>query len=373
MAQDYYSILGVDRKASDDEIKRAYRRLAQKFHPDRNSDNKESEKKFKEINMAYEILSDKEKRQNYDQFGESGVHFDTSGFTGQGFDFSDFSTGFGDIFETFFGAGGRSRSRRRESTRGSDIETILRISLQESAFGCEKDLKVTKAAICDRCKGSGNEPGSRILSCSICSGTGEIRAVRTTFLGQIATSQICDTCQGAGKVPEKKCSQCHGATRVRSTEVIRVKIPEGIDTGATIRLSDKGEGGLRGGTPGDLYIRIQVDPSPEFTRRGYDVYSEKTIHMLQAVLGDEIEVNTLHGKLRLRIPSGTQSGSLFKLDGKGIKRLRGHKGQGDHFVRILVEIPKKLSKKEREMYSELAETSGLSPKGKDGFFHKMGL
>lgn len=373
MTENYYSILGIDKNASDDEIKRAYRRLAQKYHPDRNSGNKEAEQQFKKINMAYEVLSDKEKRGNYDQFGEAGANFDPSqGFTGQGFDFSDFNTGFGDIFESFFGSGTRSRKKGGQSMRGNDIEALLKLRFEEAAFGTEKELKVTKSVVCERCKGQGNEPGSKIVTCQHCGGSGEIRTVRSTFLGQMATSRACDVCRGEGKMPETPCRDCNRATRVRKTEHIRVKIPEGIDSGATIRLSEKGEGGMKGGPSGDLFIHVEVEPSAIYKRNGYDIYSDKHVHVLQVTLGDEISVETLHGLVQLKIPAGTQSGTLFKLKERGIKKLRA-KGLGDHYVRIIINIPLKLSKKERELYSQLALEAGLKVKTDESLLKRMGL
>lgn len=374
MPQDFYSLLGVNRNASDDEIKRAYRKLAQKYHPDRNKDNKEAEQKFKEINMAYEVLSDRKKRGQYDQFGEAGVNFDaqSQGFTGQGFDFSDFTTGFGDIFETFFGTSNQRTRKKAGPRRGPDIETAIDISFEEAAFGTEKDLKITKAVSCERCRGQGNEPGSRIVSCATCQGTGEIRTVRSTFFGQMATSHPCNTCNGEGKISEKTCGDCHGTTRLRKTESLTIKIPAGIDDNSTIRLSSKGEAGMKGGAYGDLYIHIRIRASKNFTRKGYDVLSEEHIHFLQALLGDHIRVRTIHGELSLKIPAGTQSGKIFKLSEKGIKRLK-ETGYGDHLVKIIVDIPTKLTKKQREMYMKLADEEGISIHDDPGFFQKLGL
>lgn len=378
MAENYYSILGIDKNASDDEIKKAYRRLAQKYHPDRNSGNKEAEQQFKKINMAYEVLSDKEKRGNYDQFGEAGAHFDTSqgfndqGFNGQGFDFSDFNTGFGDIFETFFGSNTRSRKKGGQATRGNDIEAVLKLRFEEAAFGTEKELKVTKSVVCERCKGQGNEPGSKIVTCEHCGGSGEVRTVRSTFLGQMATSRSCDVCGGEGKMPETPCRDCNRTTRIRKTEHIRVKIPEGIDSGATIRLSEKGEGGMKGGHSGDLFIHVEVEPSPIYKRKGCDIYSDKHVHILQVTLGDEIPLETLHGFVQLKIPAGTQSGTLFKVKERGIRRFRG-KGIGDHYVRIIVDTPAKLSKRERDLYSQLASEANLKLKPDDSLLKRMGL
>jgi molecular chaperone DnaJ len=382
MSKDFYSILGVSKTATDTEIKKAYRRMALQFHPDKNKGDKQAEAKFKEMNEAYEVLSDKQKRENYDHFGSAGPGmgggFDTSGFggqgfSGQGFDFSQFSGqgGFADIFETFFGAGqGGSGTKKQGPRPGEDIEFQLQLTFEEAAFGIEKELMVTKAATCDNCHGSGAEPGSKSITCQGCRGTGEIRAVRQTLFGQMATSRVCNECYGEGRVHEKKCGVCHGTTRVRKSEKIRVKIPAGVDNESTVRLSGRGEAGVFGGPYGDLYVHIRVQPSKKYIRNGYDVHSELHIHMLQAILGDEIEVETLKGAITLKIPAGTQSGKIFKLKDFGIEKLRSS-GTGDHFVKIIVDVPVKLSRKEKELYSELAKESGISSKGKDGFFKKF--
>ncbi|MBU2524144.1 J domain-containing protein, partial [Patescibacteria group bacterium] len=252
MSEDLYKILGIERNASDQEIKRAYRKMAQKHHPDRNKDNKESEEKFKKANMAYEVLSDKQKRTQYDQFGSSeGANFG-SGFQGGGFDFSSFGgSGFADIFETFFG-GGASHSQqqsKRGPKRGSDIETMIKITFKDAVFGAEKNLEITKPDVCDKCLGKGAEPGTKINDCRTCNGSGVIKQVRSTILGQISTSAVCGECNGEGRIPERRCGQCHGTGRARKTSKIKVKIPAGIDDNSTIRIKDKGEAGIKGGIP----------------------------------------------------------------------------------------------------------------------------
>ncbi len=377
--QDLYEILGVAKGATDSEVKAAYRKQALKWHPDKHKGDKSAEEKFKEINKAYEVLSDKQKRQQYDTFGSAGGNGGFGGgFQGGGnggFDFSDFmggnsGAGFADIFETFFGnaqGGGGGRGRKKNGPmRGNDIEATISIGFMEAVFGCEKDLEISKAEVCKKCKGDGADPGSTIISCKGCGGTGEIRTVRNTILGQVATTRVCSECNGEGKVPEKVCTSCHGAMRVRAKERVKVKIPAGVDNGSTIRLSGKGEAGVRGGDHGDLYIVLRVESSKNFVRSGYDIHTELEIHLVQAVLGDEVDVETLYGPEKLKIPAGTYDGSVFKLSEKGVKKLNKD-DHGNHLVKIRIEIPEKLSKRERELYEELAEEAGLEVK-KGGLF-----
>lgn len=376
MAKDLYEVLGISKSATNDEIKAAYRKLALKYHPDKHKGDKDAETKFKEINQAYEVLSDKQKRQQYDAFGSAGPSgYPGGGFNGggfQGFDFSDFSGGgggFADIFETFFGGGGggngRSRARKAGPVRGNDIESAIKISFEEAVFGTEKELEIGKADVCKNCKGEGSEPGSRIITCKTCGGSGEIRSVRSTILGQMTTSRTCDECNGEGKVPEQKCRVCHGTTRVRVKERVKVKIPAGVDNGSTIRIAGKGEGGIKNGPSGDLYINLNVEPSKSFIRAGSDIHSEINIHLVQAVLGAEITVKTIHGEEKIKIPAGTQDGKVFKLSGKGVARLNG--GFGDHLTKINVIVPEKLSRKERELYEQLAEEGEIEVR-KGGLF-----
>ncbi len=373
MSKDLYEILGVKKEASDQEIKTAYRKAALKWHPDKHKGDKEAEQKFKEINMAYEVLSDQKKRQQYDAFGSAGGPGGGFGGGGAGgfggFDFTDFMDGsgnFADIFESFFGGarGGQGR-RKGGAMRGNDIEASIGIGFEEAVFGSEKELEITKPDVCDQCNGKGAEPGSTIITCPTCSGTGQLRAVRNTILGQVTTSRVCDNCDGEGRVPEKKCTKCHGTTRTRVKERIKVKIPAGVDNGSTIRLTGKGEGGIKGGPAGDLYINLNVRPSDTYFRSGNDIHSETKIHLLQAVLGDEVEVKTLHGASTIKIPPGTEDGKVFQISAKGVP---SHTGKtGDHLVKVRVEVPKKLSKKEKELYAELAKEAGLDIK-KGGWF-----
>jgi molecular chaperone DnaJ len=375
MAKDYYEILGVPKDAGVDQIKKAYRKLALEYHPDKHKGDKAAETKFKEINQAYEVLSDKQKRSTYDQFGSAGETAGGfgGGFSGGGFDFSSFAEGggFADIFETFFGQQARPRQRRRGPRRGEDIEFQLNITFEEAVFGTEKELLVTKTESCDRCRGTGAEPGSKTIMCPTCRGSGEIRSIRQTLLGQVATSQVCPNCMGEGNIQEKKCTKCQGSTRIEKDEKVRVRIPAGVDNNSTIRLGGKGEAGIFGGPYGDLYVHLRVASSRKFVRSGYDIHTEAHIHLLQAVLGDVVEVETLDGKLALKIPAATQSGKVFRLKEQGVQRLRGE-GKGDHFVKVLVDVPAKLSKKEKELYQQLAKEAGLELKTtKEGFFSKI--
>ncbi len=372
---DLYEVLGVQKSATDAELKSAYRKLALKWHPDKHKGEKDAETKFKEINVAYEILSDKQKRQQYDTFGSTGGGAGGYGGGGGGggfggFDASGFGGGasdFADIFESFFnGGGGRSSSRRAGPVRGNDIEASIQISFEEAVFGCEKELEITKPDKCKNCKGDGVEPGSSKVSCGACGGAGQIRAVKNTILGQMATTRVCSECEGEGQVPKQKCSVCHGTSRVRTKERVKVKIPAGVDNGSTIRLSGKGEGGVKGGSPGDLYINLHVDPSKRFVRHGYDIHSEAVLHLVQAVLGDEITIQTIHGDEKIKIPPGTIDGKVFKLSSKGVQKINSG-AFGDHLVKVKIDIPTKISKKEKELYIELAKLSGLDVK-QSGWF-----
>ncbi|MEK7672735.1 MAG: molecular chaperone DnaJ [Patescibacteria group bacterium] len=380
--QDPYEILGVKKESSEKEIKSAYRKQALKWHPDKHKGEKDAEAKFKEINQAYEILSDKNKRQQFDNFGAAGAQggFNNGGgFNGGGgfggFDFSGFSGGegggFADIFETFFGGGGRgsrsSKGKKNSAVRGNDIEATISITFEDAVFGCEKELEISKYVECSNCEGKGAEPGSAIISCKHCHGTGEIRMVKNTILGQISTSHVCEVCMGEGKIPEKKCTVCSGTCRMRVKERVKVKIPAGIDNGSTVRINGKGEGGLRGGPNGDLYINLSVSPSKKFLRYGLDIHTELEIPVVQAVMGAEVEVDTLYGPEKIKIPAATQDGKVFKLSDKGVTAIGNAAKKGDQLIKIRIRIPEKLSKREKELYQELANESGIEI-SKGGWF-----
>lgn len=363
---DYYKALGVEKNASDSEIKKAYRKLAQQHHPDTG---KGDEKKFKEVTEAYEILSDRQKRAQYDQFGSAGPGFGGQGFGG--FDFRnvnvDFGGGFGDIFDTFFG-GGQRANRKKGPTKGSDIEMVIQIAFEEAIFGVTKEVEVSAYQACPNCKGIGAEPGTELKSCGDCSGTGQQIKLQRTPFGQIQTATTCQTCQGAGQIPEKKCKECKGEGRMLKTTTIKAKIPAGIHDQAVIRLAGKGEAGQMGGPQGDLFLHISVAPSKDFERIKDDIYTTRHIHVLQAIMGDEITVKTVHGDAKLIIPAGTESGSTLKLKDYGVPKV-GSSAKGDHIVKIKIDIPKKLSSKEKKLYDELVRESKLniSPQSK-GFF-----
>lgn len=370
--KDLYEILGVSKNADDKEIKTAYKKLALQWHPDKHKGDKGAEEKFKEINQAYEVLSDKQKRQQYDTFGSAGGPGGAGGFGG--FDFSGFSggsAGFADIFETFFGGaagggGGSRRQSRNQPRRGNDIEATIKIAFEDAIFGVEKELEITKPDVCGGCSGKGYPSDAKIVTCSNCQGTGEVREVRQTLLGQMSTSRVCEVCHGEGRMPDKKCTSCHGTTRVRVKQRVKVKIPAGVDNGSTVRLSGKGEGGIRGGTPGDLYINLRVEASKRFSRAGADIHNQVEIPLVQAVLGGEMKVETVHGVEVVKVPHGTEDGQVFKIAGKGAPRL-GSDGHGDHIAKVKVAIPKKLSKREKELYMELAKEAGIDVK-KGGLF-----
>jgi molecular chaperone DnaJ len=370
---DPYRSLGVEKNASDDDIKKAYRKMSKQYHPDLNKDNPKAEEKFKEVNAAYQILSDKQKRQQYDQFGSAAFGQGPQG-GGAGFGGYDFGggAGFADIFETFFGgSGGFSQSSQRRNRKGQDIEVQVTIQFEEAAFGTEKTINLNKFGACQTCKGKGAEPGSNLKTCDTCRGTGEVTSVKNTILGQMRAQSVCHNCTGIGNIPEKKCSQCHGQGRAKSNDEITVRVPAGVSNGTTLRLSGKGDAGLQGEQSGDLYVHIRVQPSLEFERQGEDIYSSHKIHVLQAILGDEVPVKTLHGEVTLKIPAGTTDGKVFKIKGYGVPRINSS-AKGDHLVKIELEVPQKLMGKEREHYEELAKLAKLGTKSKQkGFFDKL--
>lgn len=368
--KDYYEVLGVEKTASDDEIKRAFRKLAVKYHPDRNQGNAEAEEKFKEINEAYQVLSDPDKRAKYDQFGSAA--FDGSGGYGAGgfggFDGFDMG-GFGDIFESFFGGGGSSSRRRNGPVRGNDIEYTVTLTFEEAVFGVEKEISITRSENCEHCSGSGAEPGTNVKTCPTCGGSGQVRVQRQTPLGSFVSTSTCDHCHGTGKITETPCKECKGKGHVRKTRKIKVKIPAGVDTGNVMPLRGQGEHGLRGGSPGDLYVKINVTPSKSFTRKGNDVYIDAHISMAKAALGTEITVATVDGNVKYTVPAGTQSGTMFRLKGKGIQRVNSS-GKGDQYVKVIVDIPKALNKAQEEALYAFMKASGEEPDAATGTHKK---
>ena len=362
--RDYYEVLGVDKSVSDDELKKAYRKAAKKYHPDLNPGDKEAERKFKEVNEAYEVLSDKEKRARYDQFGHAGVdpNFGAGGGYGGGFgggftgDFGDL----GDIFNSFFGGGfGGSSSRNNTNAprRGNDTAATVNLSFEEAAKGCRKTVRVTKIENCKECGGSGAEKGSSPKTCPVCHGTGQVATTQRTPFGVMQTQQVCNNCHGSGKIIDKPCHICAGKGRIRHTVEQTVDIPAGIDDGQVINIRGGGDAGVNGGPSGDLRINVNVRPHPIFERRGYDVFCEIPITFAQAALGAEITVPTLDGKVKFTIHEGTQPGDEFKLRGKGIQRLN-YSGKGDEYVKITVEVPKNLTKEQKEKLREFDGKTG---------------
>ncbi|MEJ8554310.1 molecular chaperone DnaJ [Tepidibacter sp. Z1-5] len=367
--RDYYEVLGVEKGASDQELKKAYRKLAMKYHPDRNPDNKEAEDKFKEANEAYEVLSDAQKRQNYDQFGHAGANGGQGGFDFNGSGFGGFEDIFGDMFGDIFG-GGRSR-RRNGPERGSDIRYRMSISFEDAAFGIEKEISINRSENCDECSGTGAKPGTSKKTCPTCGGSGEVKQAQRTPFGTMMNVRPCNDCSGSGSIIETPCSKCGGKGDITKKKQINIKIPAGIDDGSAIRLSGEGELGLRGGPRGDLYVVIDVLPHKLFERDGNDVYCEMPITFAQAALGDEVEVPTLDGKVKYKIPEGTQTGTVFRLREKGIPRLRS-KTRGDQYVKVVVEVPKRLSEKQKDLLKQFAKESGEEVhEQRKNFFDKM--
>lgn len=346
---DFYETLGVSKQASADEIKKAFRRKAMKFHPDRNPGDKAAEEKFKQAKEAYDVLSDSGKRQAYDQFGHAGVQGGPGGPGAQGFDFSDIGDVFGDVFGDIFGGGGARGSRgQSRAQRGSDLLYELHLSLEEAFFGTESVIEVPHWASCDTCSGSGAKPGSGPVTCQTCQGSGQVQMRH----GFIAIAQTCPDCHGQGKVVKDPCQPCHGQGRVQKKQRLSVKIPSGVDTGDRIRLSAKGEAGLHGGPPGDLFVQVQLKKHPVFKRNGADLYTEVPVSFTMAALGGSVEVPTLAGAVSLKVPAETQTGKQFRLKGKGIKKLRSGT-QGDLICQITVETPVSLTEKQKELLSEL--------------------
>ncbi|MFH0914683.1 MAG: molecular chaperone DnaJ [Chloroflexota bacterium] len=347
--RDYYEVLGVERGATDEDIKKAYRKLAFQCHPDHNHE-PEAEGRFKELNEAYEVLSNPDKRTAYDRFGHGG----TENLFGNGFEGFGFG-GLGDIFDAFFG--GATATTRQAPQRGADLHYNLKLTFEEAAFGCEKEVAITRTESCTLCQGAGAKPGSQPVRCPNCNGTGQVRRVQQSLFGRFTNISTCGQCHGEGRVITEPCPQCRGSGRERHQRDILVTIPAGVDEGAQVRLSGEGEAGTRGGAPGSLYITLSVALHELFAREGDDLYCELPLNMAQAALGAEVEIPALKGKTRLKIPAGSQTGRVFRIKGEGIARLHAN-GRGDLLVNLFVVTPEGLSKEQRQLLEKLAESTG---------------
>ena len=373
--RDYYEVRGVSKGASDEELKKAYRKLAKKYHPDMNPGDKDAEAKFKEVNEAYEVLSDKEKRAKYDQFGHAGVdpNFGAGGFGG-GFDMGDIDLG--DIFGSFFGGGfggfgGQQQQRANAPQRGESLRANLTITFEEAAFGCEKEIELNRTEPCDDCHGSGCQPGTTAETCPDCRGSGVVRIQRGGGGFSFSTSAPCSRCRGTGKIIHSPCKTCGGAGSVRKKRRIAVTIPAGIDDGQAISLRGQGNAGKNGGPAGDLIVGVRVKPHPQFKRDGTTVLYEQPISFYQAAMGAELEIPTIDGKVKYTLPAGTQTGTTFRLRGKGIPELRG-RGRGDQYVTVTVQVPTALTAEQKEALHAFGAAMGEAPaeNGVKSFFEK---
>ncbi len=363
MSSDYYDTLGIGRNAGDDEIKAAFRKLARQYHPDVNKE-EGAEEKFKEINEAYGVLSDKEKRARYDRFGKEGL-----GNMGGGF--HDYTVDFGDIFEEIFGGFGFSmggRGSRRSPRRGRDLQMQVTLTFEEAVFGVEKEIEFQREETCSRCSGNGAEPGTSPVKCSSCNGQGEVRQVRQTFLGQMVQTATCPACNGRGETISSPCKTCHGGGLERKNVKKKVQIPAGVDRGTQIRLAGEGGPGVYGGPQGNLFLVLDVKPHKFFKRRENDILLNLDINVAQAALGAEVDVPTLEGDEKLKIPSGTQPGKVFHMKGKGVPHVRNKNHRGDQLVIVNVAVPTKLNKEQRELFEKLAESLGTTVKPQEKGF-----
>ena len=351
--RDYYEVLGVSRSASEEELKRAFRKLALEYHPDRNRSDG-AEDRFKEINEAYQILSDSNKRASYDRHGHAGVSSNGArGFEG----FENFG-GFGDIFDAFFGGGFGPRSRTTTSAqRGADLQYVMTIDFEEAVFGAEKEFEIRRTEVCGTCKGSRGEPGSSPTMCANCRGTGQVRRAHQSIFGQFVQAATCGTCRGEGQMITQPCASCKGSGRGTRNRKLAVSVPAGIEEGTQIRLTGEGEPGARGGSPGDLYVAVQVNEHDIFQREGYQILYAIPVNVAQATLGATLRVPTLEGEIELELPKGTQSGGVFRLKGKGVPHLRSSR-RGDQLVKVVVQTPTSLTEEQRRLFQELAESLG---------------
>ena len=372
--RDYYEVLGVDKSATQDELKKAYRKIAKENHPDQHPGDKAAEERFKEANEAYEVLSDEEKRKKYDQFGFAAFDPSAGGYGGGfegfgGFDDIFGGGGFGDIFSSIFGGGGATRNPNAPR-RGEDVRASLNISFEEAAFGCEKEVTAPRIEICPDCKGSGCAPGTTAETCPDCRGTGSVRTTQRTPFGMAQSTGPCQKCRGSGKIIHQPCKTCRGMGKIRRNHKLSVKVPAGIDDGQAIPIPGCGNAGSNGGPAGDLLVGVTVRPHPIFEREGTAVYMEQEISYAQATLGAEVEVPTLDGKVKLSIPEGTQPGTTFRMRGRGIPSLRGG-GRGDQFVSVKLAVPRGLTGSQKELLRQFAASMGeYDSAGSKGIFGK---
>lgn len=377
--RDYYEVLGVSKGASDDEIKKAYRVLAKKYHPDMNPGDAEAEKKFKEASEAYSVLSDSEKRQKYDQFGHAAFEGGAGGTGGFDFGSMDFGDIFGDIFGDLFG-GGRSRRNSNGPMKGSNIRVSVRISFEEACFGVEKEIELNLKDECPKCHGSGAKPGSSVETCPKCGGKGQAVFTEQSLFGMVRNVQTCPDCRGTGKIIKEKCPDCYGTGYITSKKRINVSIPAGIDNGQSVRIRDKGEPGTNGGPRGDLLVEVMVSPNPNFERHGTDVVSNAPMSYAKAVLGGDIRIKTIDGEVIYTVKPGTQTGTTVRLKGKGVPSLRRENVRGDHYVNLVVEVPTRLNAHQKELLKAFDEAlygteeeekeTESGTKKKKGFFGK---
>ena len=360
--RDYYEVLGVDKGADDATIKKAYRQLAKKYHPDMNPGDKEAEKKFKEASEAYAVLSDPDKRRQYDQFGHSAFEGGGAGGGFGGFDFSgaDFSDIFGDIFGDFFGGGSRGGARNNGPMKGANLRTSVRIPFEQAVFGVEKELDLNLKDTCKTCNGSGAKPGTSPETCRKCGGRGQVVTQHSTPFGTIRNSQVCPDCGGTGKTIKEKCPDCHGSGYISSRKKIQVSIPAGIDNGQSVRIRDKGEPGVNGGPRGDLLVEVVVDRHPIFQRQEMNIFSTVPVSFAVAALGGEILIDTVDGKVVYDVKAGTQTDTRIRLRGKGVHSLRNKDVRGDHYVTLVVQVPDKLSNEAKELLKQFDKETGNS-------------
>ena len=360
--RDYYEVLGVDKGADDATIKKAYRQLAKKYHPDMNPGDKEAEKKFKEASEAYAVLSDPDKRRQYDQFGHSAFEGGGAGGGFGGFDFSgaDFSDIFGDIFGDFFGGGSRGGARNNGPMKGANLRTSVRISFEQAVFGVDKELDLNLKDTCKTCNGSGAKPGTSPETCRKCGGRGQVVTQHSTPFGTIRNSQVCPDCGGTGKTIKEKCPDCHGSGYISSRKKIQVSIPAGIDNGQSVRIRDKGEPGVNGGPRGDLLVEVVVDRHPIFQRQDMNIFSTVPVSFAVAALGGEILIDTVDGKVVYDVKAGTQTDTRIRLRGKGVPSLRNKDVRGDHYVTLVVQVPDKLSNEAKELLNQFDKETGNS-------------